>query len=229
MRLIAIDTATAGPGLCLRDGERVVGTWQGPPRSGPEPVLAAADDLLAAASMGYGSLDGIAFGRGPGAFTGVRLGVALAQGLGLGTGVALVPVSDLAALAWNAVCRYGWSRVLAVLDARQGEVYWAAYAWDAEGGLVLQGEEHAATIRTFEAPPGEWAWAGSGAGLLPADRSSSDIDSSLAPDAEAVAELGMQALARGETVGPEEAMPRYLREQVARPSPRYRRRRNTLA
>lgn len=229
MRLIAIDTATAGPGLCLRDGERVVGTWQGPPRSGPEPVLAAAVDLLASAAMTFGSLDGIAFGRGPGAFTGVRLGVALAQGLSLGTGVALLPVSDLAALAWNAVRHHGWTRVLAILDARQGEVYWGAYAWNADRGLELQGEEHIAMPRAFQAPAGDWAWAGSGAGLLPADRSPRHLDPDLAPDAEAVAELGMQALVRGETVGPEQAMPRYLREQVARPSPRHRRRRNTSA
>lgn len=229
MRLIAIDTATAEPGLCLRDGSRVLGTWRGPPRSGPGPVLDALHDLLASAGMDLDALDGIAFGRGPGGFTGVRLGVALAQGLGLGTGLALVPVSDLAALAWNAVRRHGWTRVLACLDARQGDVYWAAYTHSPGAGLQLEGVERIDAQRAFAGPAGEWAWAGSGLRMLEPGTASGNADPALAPDAEAVAELGMQALGRGETRVPAEAMPTYLRERVARPSPRYRRRRDTLA
>lgn len=229
MRLIAIDTATAEPGLCLRDGARVAGTWRGPPRSGPGPVLDALHELLASAGMGLDALDGIAFGRGPGGFTGIRLGVALAQGLGLGTGLPLVPVSDLAALAWNAVRRHGWTRVLACLDARQGEVYWAAYTHSPAEGLRLAGDENIDAPRALALPPGDWKWAGSGVPMLEPGIVGPGADPALAPDAEAVAELGLQALRRGATLPPARAMPSYLRERVARPSPRHRRRRDTLA
>lgn len=229
MRLIAIDTATAEPGLCLRDGSRVLGTWRGLPRGGPGPVLDALHEMLASAGMGFDAMDGIAFGRGPGGFTGLRLGVALAQGLGLGTGLALVPVSDLAALAWNAVRRHRWTRVLACLDARQGEVYWATYTHSPGEGLHLEGTERIDAPRAFVLPSGGWAWAGDGIPMLEPGTASGEADPALAPDAEAVAELGMQALGRGETLAPAEAMPSYLRERVARPSPRYRRRRGTLA
>ncbi len=227
MRLIAIATAVAEPSLCLRDGERIIGTWRGPPRCGPEPVLAAVRELLATASLDFRALEGIAFGRGPGAFTGVRLGVALAQGLSLGTGLPLVPVSDLAALAWTGFQRHGWSRVLACLDARQGDVYWGAYACTSDG-LTAVGEEHIAPLQALAVPPGGWAWAGNGAALAAPRMAEGAVDTDLAPAADAVAELGMQALVRGETVPLAEAMPHYLREQVARPSARYRRRRNTL-
>lgn len=228
MRLMAIDTATAEPGLCLRDGARTVGAWRGPRRCGPGVVLAAAKELLDAAAMDLGALDAIAFGRGPGGFTGVRLGVALAQGLSLGAGPALVPVSDLAALAWNAFRRRGWTRVVACLDARQGEVYWAAYVSKIPDGLERAGEECIGPPSAVSAPPGEWAWAGSGIPLLPPGIRAGESDPAPAPDAEAIAELGMQALVRGETASLEEAMPRYLREEVARP-PRSRGRRGTPA
>lgn len=229
MRLIAIDTATAEPGLCLRDGPNVAGAWRGPPRCGPGAVLAAAGNLLAEAGMDFATLDAIAFGRGPGGFTGVRLGVALAQGLSLGAGPALVPVSDLAALAWNANRQRGWERVLACLDARQGELYWAAYVYDGAEGLRLSGEECLGPPHAFAVPPGEWAFAGSGVPLLASRVLAGESDPGLAPDAGAVAELGMQALARGETVALEAAMPHYLRNRVAQPSQRYRRLRDTLA
>ena len=227
MRLIAIATAVAEPSLCLRDGERIIGTWHGPPRCGPEPVLTAVRELLDTARLDFRALDGIAFGRGPGAFTGVRLGVALAQGLSLGTGLPLASISDLAALAWTGFQHHGWSRVLACLDARQGEVYWGAYEC-ASDGLTAVGEEHIAPSRALAVPPGDWAWAGNGAALAAPGMVEGAVDTDLVPTAEAVAELGLQALVQGETVSPAEAMPRYLREQVARPSSRYRRRRGTL-
>lgn len=227
MRLIALATTVAEPTLCLRDGARVAGAWRGPPRCGPEPILAAVRDLLAGAGLDFSALDGIAFGRGPGAFTGVRLGVALAQGLSLGTGLPLVPVSDLAALAWTGYRRHGWARVLACLDARQGEVYWGAYACAPER-IEMVGKEHIAMPQALDPPAGDWAWAGNGVPLVAPRVSAQAFDTTLIPGAEAVAELGMQALVRGETTALAEAMPHYLRDRVAQPSPRYRRRRSLL-
>ena len=228
MRLIALVTSTPEPSLCMRDGARILGAWRGSARSGPRPILMAVRNLLQETSLDFDALDGIAFGRGPGPFTGVRLGAAIAQGLALGTGLALLPISDLAALAWNALRRHGWPRVLACLDARQGEVYWGAYIHPPDTGSAVQGVEHLAAPQTLVPPPGDWAWAGSGAALITAARYAQEFDPALAPDAEAVAELGMQALARGEKATLVQAMPQYLRERVARASPRYLRRRTTL-
>lgn len=225
MRLMAISTTVAGAGLCLREDARLLGEWRGPGRSGPGPILAAARELLAAAGLEYAVLDGIAFGRGPGAFTGIRLGVALAQGLALGAGIPLVPVSDLAAVARDAFYRHAWPCVLACIDARQGEVYWGAFACTG-GRTEPVGEERIEPLASGSWPAGpEWAWAGSGAGLLTGIPADAPRDPEASPTARAIADLGMEALAAGRTALPEAAMPRYLRDRVAEPSPRYRRRR----
>lgn len=224
MRLMALSTAVAQAGLCLHDGERILASWHGPPRSGPEPILTAARAMLAEAGTDFARLDGLAFGRGPGAFTGVRLGVALAQGLHLATGVPLVPVSDLAALAWQGYRAYGWSRVMACLDARQGEIYWGGYGCSA-AGLETLVEERIGGVDSPADAGGDWAWAGSGVPLVAGVSVTAPGDAALIPAVEAVAELGVLDLSAGRVAKLADAMPRYLRDRVAEPSPRYRRRR----
>lgn len=227
VRLIALSTAGAETGLCLMENGQIRATWKGLPRSGPGPVLAAAREMLELAGLGFCDLQGLAFGRGPGAFTGVRLGVALAQGLHLGTGVALLPVSDLAALAWRAHRAHGWPRVMACIDARQGEVYWAGYRCSPGGVEAVTGESIARPGSLDVAHP-DWAWAGSGVPLVEAVTEGAGIacDSKAIPAVEAIAELALLDLAAGRAVTLREAMPRYLRNRVAEPSPRYRRRRD---
>ncbi len=224
MRLMALSTAVAEAGLCLYDGERIRASWHGPPRSGPGPILAAASEMLAAAGTDFEKLDGLAFGRGPGAFTGVRLGVAMAQGLHLATGVPLVPVSDLAALAWQGYRSHGWPRVMACLDARQGELYWGGYSCS-PAGLETLVEERIGAVDTPVGVEGDWGWAGSGVPLLAGLPGTAPRDASLIPAVEAVAELGARDLSAGRFASLDAAMPRYLRDRVAEPSPRYRRRR----
>lgn len=224
MRLIAISTAVGGAGLCLQEDDRRLQVWQGPARSGPGPLLAGVRGMLDAAGLKFTDLDGIAFGRGPGAFTGVRLGVALAHGLALGTGLPLVPVSDLAAVAWQGFRVHGWPRVLACLDARQGEIYWAGFTCTPAEILPIT-DEFLGSVRERPDAPGKWGWVGGGVPLLSGIADARLRDDSLRPSAEAVADLGMQALAAGRTVAPADAMPRYLRDRVAEPSPRHRHRR----
>ena len=226
MRLMALSTAVAEAGLCLHDGESIVASWHGPPRSGAGPILTAARALLRKADMEFGDLDGLAFGRGPGAFTGVRLGVALAQGLHLATGVPLVPVSDLAALAWQGFRAHGWDRVMACLDARQGEIYWGGFECSRAGVEKLT-DEHIGVPGMLDDYAGSgWAWVGSGVPFLATLPGNSRKDAVLIPAVEALAELGVRELSMGHTAELAAAMPRYLRNRVAEPSPRHRRRRS---
>ena len=226
MRLMALSTAVTEAGLCLHGGESIVATWHGPPRSGPGPILAAARGLLKDAGLDFAELDGLAFGRGPGAFTGVRLGVALAQGLHLATGVLLVPVSDLAVLAWQGFRTHGWSRVMACLDARQGELYWGGFDCSYAGVEKLTDERIGAPEMLDGYVADEWAWVGNGIPFLAALPGNAHKDAALIPTVEAISELGVRELSVGHTAGLSASMPRYLRNRVAEPSPRYRRRRS---
>jgi tRNA threonylcarbamoyladenosine biosynthesis protein TsaB len=225
MRLMALSTAVAEAGLCLHDGKKILATWHGPPRSGPGPILRAARSLLEDAGIDFAELDGLAFGRGPGAFTGVRLGVALAQGLHLAAGVPLVPVSDLAALAWQGFRSHGWDRVMACLDARQGEIYWGGFDCSREGAHKVTDECIGVPAMLDDYREDEWAWAGSGVPFLTALSENARKDAVLTPTVEAIAELGVRELSVGHTAELAGAMPHYLRNRVAEPSPRHRRRR----
>jgi tRNA threonylcarbamoyladenosine biosynthesis protein TsaB len=225
MRLIALETATEACSAALWiDGDQ---RWLLEPaatRRHGELILEQVARLLAEAGLLPAQLDAVAVGRGPGAFTGVRLGLGVAQGLAFAIGCPVVPVSTLAALAQQGAGR-GAREVLAVLDARMGEVYWSLHRVGPEG-LVEAAEEHLTT-------PGEVAavWTrvprlalGNGLtawpdlpgrlGLAPAE-----VDAAVLPCAREVAILGAAAWLRGEAVRPELAQPVYLRDRVAEPRP----------
>ena len=141
MRLLALDTATeACSAAIFRDGV-VDERYEVMGRGHAGRLLPMADELLRAAGMAVTDLDAIAFGRGPGGFTGLRIAAGVAQGLAAGIGKPVLPVSDLAALAAAGARTSGAGRVLACMDARMGQVYWAAF--DCSGGApVAVTEEH---------------------------------------------------------------------------------------
>ena len=137
MNLIAFETSTEACSVALwRDGE-VLERFEVAPRRHAELALPWAQALLAEAGMARSQLDAVAVGRGPGAFTGVRLGIALAQGIALALDLPMLPVSTLAALAMRAPAP---GKVLAAIDARMGEVYVAAFERTA-AGVEPQGPE----------------------------------------------------------------------------------------
>ncbi|KAB8196960.1 tRNA (adenosine(37)-N6)-threonylcarbamoyltransferase complex dimerization subunit type 1 TsaB [Lysobacter maris] len=220
MKLLALETATEACSVALwLDGE-VVERFQVAPRRHAELTLPWAGQLLADAGVGRGQLDAIAVGRGPGAFTGVRLAIALAQGMALALDRPLLPVSTLEALAM----RSSGGQVLAAIDARMGEVYVAAYRRRQDGqALARQGEEAVLPPIEVRLPEGAEAWHGVGTGFDAVEGALrqqlggrlASVAAQELPHAADVARLAAAAFARGESVAPERVEPAYLRNNVA--------------
>ena len=222
MRLLALETSTEACSVALWIDGRVSERHEIAPRRHTDLVLPWCDALLAEAGIAKSSLDAIAVGRGPGAFTGVRLAVALAQGMALALDRPVLPVSTLAALAMRAP-REDAAAILAVIDARMGEFYTAMYTPMADGMVEAAGEE----ILCAPAQQGRiaitaGALVGIGSGFkTPAWRELMDSPLMLACDPEGlphaadVARLGAAAWERGEAIAPDRLEPAYLRDKVA--------------
>ncbi|QSX78491.1 tRNA (adenosine(37)-N6)-threonylcarbamoyltransferase complex dimerization subunit type 1 TsaB [Agrilutibacter solisilvae] len=223
MKLLAFETATEACSVALwLDGE-VLERFELAPRRHAELALPWADELLARAGVARGDLDAIAIGRGPGAFTGVRLAVAIGQGIAFALDRPVVAVSTLAALAMQAP----GPRVLASIDARMGEVYAAGFELR-DGDAVATGPEQVLAPERVELPEADGRlqgerWHGVGTGFSAADgllaRTLGDrlatIDPAALPRAGDVARLAALAFARGEALPPERVEPAYLRNNVA--------------
>ena len=221
MNLLAIETATEACSVALIHGDELIARSEVAPRRHTELVLPMADALLAEAGMGRFALDAIAVGRGPGAFTGVRLAVSLAQGMALGLDLPVITVSSLAALALEAPEEED-TAILAVIDARMGEIYAACYRRDADSGLLALDEERICTAESLALPDASaWQVVGSGwATYAPviSQRLTGTLhsaDGQRYPQAAHVAELAMHEFRAGRTRAPELALPVYLRDKVA--------------
>jgi tRNA threonylcarbamoyladenosine biosynthesis protein TsaB len=227
VKLLALDTATELCSAALYiDGECSV-REDARPRSSGELILGMVADLLAEGALTLRQLDAIAFGRGPGGFTGVRLAVAVAQGLGFAAGLPLLPVSDLRALARQALMQPGApSRVLVCQDARMAQVYWGCYEGD--GPAPVDTRERQPEALDFPAGvrlPPEWSGlpvCGAGSGFEAYAAALRDLPGAalapvfgrFRPRAREIAELGaIDGLASAVT--PEAAQPVYLRDEVA--------------
>ena len=136
--MLALDTATEACSAALLRGDELIGRFSQGGLSHARRILGMVDAVLEEAGMSLSMLDGIAASIGPGAFTGVRISVAVAQGLAFGAGLPVVAVTTLEALA-SRILNRGAAGALACLDARMGEVYWGCFAANAERGLVAAG------------------------------------------------------------------------------------------
>jgi len=219
MRILALDTSSEWCSVAVVDGGRWYVRDEHAGSTHSERLLPLVRAILAEAALTLGEIDGIAFGAGPGSFTGIRIGCGVAQGLAFGTGLPLVPVSTLEALAQEARRAHGTTRVLACLDARMREVYAGVYAadgatWRAESAPV------AARPEAVLLPPASAACFGAGNGFeayptLASRLGLAAIDSALRPTARAVGELALPRFAAGEGVAAPAALPVYVRHRVA--------------
>jgi tRNA threonylcarbamoyladenosine biosynthesis protein TsaB len=223
VRLLALETATTACSAALYIDGEIRERHALAARQHAALILPMVDSLLAEAQLPVKRLDAVAFGRGPGSFTGVRIASSVVQGLAYGADLPVIAVSTLAALAQGAMRETGTARVLAALDARMSEVYWGVYQQDSAGRAVLQGAEYACPPERVPAPgPGDWVGAGSGWKRYADNlrRSCQSRVESLLPELEPrardVAGLALGAFGRGDTLPAEAALPVYLRDKVAR-------------
>ncbi|MFZ0254594.1 MAG: tRNA (adenosine(37)-N6)-threonylcarbamoyltransferase complex dimerization subunit type 1 TsaB [Gammaproteobacteria bacterium] len=222
MKLLAIETATEACSCALLIDGICEEIYDVAPRRHAELILPMVSQLLAAAELVVQQLDGIAFGRGPGAFTGVRIAAGVAQGLAFGADLPVAPVSTLQALAQGAYRARGAAQVLTALDARMGEIYWGAYEVDGRQRMATILSDSIAVADQVPLPKGG-GWFGTGSGWESYGRTLSeriggalwDQEGKRFPQAQDVALLAADTLAAGEGVAAEQALPIYLRNRVA--------------
>ena len=217
LKLLALDTATEACSVALHlDGE-IVETFQMLPRRHSRELLSMIEQLLADAGLSLTQLDALAFGRGPGAFTGLRVATAMVQGLAFSVDKPVVGVSTLAALAQEGYRRFGASSVLSAIDARMNEVYWGAFR-EQNGLMQPVQEEIVIAPENVTAPENDNSWLGMGTGWAYQDRmpvTVSDYHIEHYPRAGDIALLAAAGFDKGLAVSAEHATPVYLRDKVA--------------
>jgi tRNA threonylcarbamoyladenosine biosynthesis protein TsaB len=231
VKILAIDTATENCSAALLLDGRIEARSQRLERGHAALILPMVDELLRAAGTSLTSLTAIGFGRGPGAFTGVRLAASVAQGLAYGAQLPVVPVSDLRAVAQLALDPPdAVPRVLVCADARMQEVYWGCFELG-PAGLAVEAAPERVSPPGAVTLPAQWQ----GAGAAPAGAGSafaaypelevrlrpqlSRVHTGLLPHAREIARLALGEVRSGNQVPAEQALPVYLRDDVARPPP----------
>jgi tRNA threonylcarbamoyladenosine biosynthesis protein TsaB len=220
MRVLALDAATEACSVALLADGALISRTSESGKSNAVKILRMAEEVMAEAQVSLSMLDGIAAGIGPGAFTGVRISVAVAQGLAFGADLKVVPVTTLEALALQVLPGPG-GRALACLDARMGEVYWGCFAWDAERGVVQNGALRVGPPGSVSLEPGApYIGVGRGFSAYPTlatlpGLTTDEVRSAALPNAREIARLGAVRLAAGGALDPADLQPLYVRDKVA--------------
>ncbi|CCW32241.1 conserved hypothetical protein [Xenorhabdus nematophila F1] len=220
-RILAIDTATEACSVALLNDGLVEAQFEISPREHTQRILPMVQEVLLKSNVSLQQLNALAFGRGPGSFTGVRIGVGIAQGLALGAELPMIGVSSLKTMAQGAFRLKAATNVLVAIDARMGEIYWGQYSRNSQG--EWQGDETEAVLKPEQAQEmmnslsGEWAIAGTGWETYPQllDSHLTLITSNVTlPQAEDMLPLALQMWEAGEATAVENAEPVYLRNEV---------------
>jgi tRNA threonylcarbamoyladenosine biosynthesis protein TsaB len=228
VRILALDTATENCSVALLIGRRLITREQLLEHGHAERILPMVDELLKEAKVSLSALSAIAFGRGPGSFTGVRLAASVTQGLAFGAGLPVVPISDLRALAQRVMeLDAGVTRVLVCNDARLHEVYWGCFERLAPEGLAAAAQDEQIGKPAAVTLPASWFGvhravhaAGSGFAAYPELRSVlaghlDRVHDGLLPRAAEIVRLAAREVAGGRVLPAEQALPVYLRDDVA--------------
>mgnify|MGYP000324288118 CR=1 FL=1 len=229
MNYLAIDASTEACSVALQVNDKVYSCYELCPQSHSLQLLPMVDKLLKEANISLSQCDGLIFGRGPGSFTGVRIGVGVAQGLAFAANLPVVGVSSLQAMAQLAFMKHQQTHVFSAIDARMGEVYNGYFVLDDNNIMqeqVLSDEKAEAVtapihvherLNSVVAKPVYGVGTGWDAykeqlSMLKSNDGSPDVQF---PSAEAMLVIGKTALERGEGVNAEDAQPVYVRDTVS--------------
>lgn len=219
MKLLAIETSSIACSVALLLDDNIHTLHQIAPMQQSQLLLPTINELLYSLNVSLNQLDALAFGCGPGSFTGIRIATSVIQGLGYGLQLPIIPISSLAAMAQTAFAQYECKNQIVAIDARIQEVYWATYTINSQGFAVLKGKEkvsHPTDILVTE------GWVGVGnAWEIYKDHISTEPTSlypNVLPTATSIAQLAKIQYLNKTWVDAASAQPVYLRDDVAKKS-----------
>jgi tRNA threonylcarbamoyladenosine biosynthesis protein TsaB len=222
MKLLAVETSTEACSAALFIDGEVAERYALAPKEHTKLILPMIDSLMVDAGLKPQQLDALAFSRGPGSFTGVRIATGVIQGIALGADLSIVPVSTLAAIAQDFFDNNDDNVAFVAMDARMDEIFWGVYRRDAHGYAELIGDEAVTPSEQVEFPELTGVGIGSGWGVYHQELMTrlagrvSHYHADLLPRAGAIARLGARGFELGLAVEVEQAMPVYLRDKVAK-------------
>ena len=221
MKILALDTATEACSVALFTDDGIYERHEIAPRRHTRLILPMIDDVLTEAGHRLNDLDAIAFGQGPGAFTGIRLAAGVTQGLALGAGLPVIPLSSLATLAQGAIDKS--VTLMAAIDARMGEIYWALYEPTGDGTVQLAAAEQVAPPDAVKVPA-DTRFFGVGSGWRTyrehLEKAFNEqiigSDPERYPLAKDMLPLVLRELKNNQCVSADQALPVYLRDNVVK-------------
>ncbi len=225
MKILAIDTATEACSAALYIDGEVTDQYQLAPREHTKLILKMIQSLLDDAGLKVADLDALAFGRGPGSFTGVRIATGVVQGLAFASDIPVIPISTLASIAQLTYENHQHEFVLAGIDARMGEMYWGSYQLAENNLMQLIGEEKVSAAQNVQLNTDlSTQWCGAGSAW---DSYAEPLNASLGeqivktysdyfPHSATIVKLAADAFQRGEALEAAQALPVYLRNDVAK-------------
>lgn len=222
-KILALDTATENCSVALLVNDRVYVRREVAPRDHTKKILPMVDEVLKEAGLSLNELDALAFGRGPGSFTGVRIGIGIAQGLAFGAELPMIGISTLQAMAQGSYRNMGATHVVCAIDARMSEVYWGRFMRQEDGTWASVDEEAvippAVVADNSQTDDISWVTAGTGWEAYKESLDTVQFDivtgNILYPDAEDIVVLAKFEFEKGNVETVEEASPVYLRDKVA--------------
>lgn len=218
MKLLAIETSAQACSVAIKLADKVKVIHQVAPREQAQRILSDIQTCLSECNIQLNQLDAIAFGCGPGSFTGIRIAASVAKGLAYAANLPVIAVSSLAALAQTAYHETGWKNLVVAVDARIEEVYWGRYQVNAGGLVEPLGEDTVCSPQEMTLTS-DRDWYGVGEAwsiyeqIIPIRPSA--VNTSVIATAAAVAELAAQKYSCHEVQSARDILPHYVRDQVA--------------
>jgi tRNA threonylcarbamoyladenosine biosynthesis protein TsaB len=220
--ILAIDTTAELCSAAIASGNKVYARTLIAPKLQAQKMLSLIEGLLTETGLAVNQLDAIAFGAGPGSFTGLRVACGIAQGLAFGADLPVIPISSLRTIAWMVHQQNQADHVMAALDARQHQIYWGLYKYDPKLLMKLQGDEVVVSPGLAPLPKKIETWVGAGSGwkayrdelIQHTGDQQFAVHEELLPEAEALVELACNDFNHKAGLPAHMAKPEYVRNKV---------------